>query len=80
MVRAKYPQSARKRGVLGPVLLSLRVDKQGVPYEVKVLKGDPDVAAAFVEAVKQWRYEPLKCNGEPVEWESDLSVRFHPGD
>src|SRR4051794_38965319 len=66
-VKPSYPASALRRGALGPVLLSLKIDKKGVPFDVKVLKGDPDLAEAALRAVKKWRFKPYKLNGEPIE-------------
>jgi len=48
-----------------------------VPFDVKILKGDPDLAGAALAAVKNWRFKPYKLNGEPVEVESEIVVRFH---
>jgi outer membrane biosynthesis protein TonB len=45
---------------------------------VKILKGDPILAAAAVEAIKKWRWEPLKLNGEAVAVVTTISIRFEP--
>jgi protein TonB len=43
---------------------------------VKVLSGDPQLAHAAVEAVKQWKYKPYLLNGEPVEIQTQVTVKF----
>jgi len=34
------------------------------------------LAPAAIEAVKQWRYRPFLLNGEPVELETSVTVKF----
>jgi hypothetical protein len=42
-------------------------DRDGNVIEVKVLKGfDASVDAAFVAALRTWRYTPFKVDGRPV--------------
>jgi len=41
-----------------------------------VQEGDPRLAAAALEAVKQWRYEPMLKDGRPVEARLTLTIRF----
>jgi len=48
-------------------LLRVCTDREGNVVEVKVLKGyDPSVDAAFVSALRTWRYSPFKVEGRPV--------------
>jgi TonB family protein len=37
---------------------------------------DPDLAAAALEAARQWRYQPTLLNGEPVEVLTTITVNF----
>jgi outer membrane biosynthesis protein TonB len=32
---------------------------------------------AAVDAVRRWKYEPSKLNGEPISVEMTVTVRFH---
>ncbi len=41
-----------------------------------VLEGDPRLAEAAVDAVKQWRYEPMRKDGKPVEVKALVTVNF----
>ncbi|HTC92986.1 MAG TPA: energy transducer TonB [Terriglobales bacterium] len=34
--------------------------------DVAVIQGDPQLAHAATDAVKQWKYRPLVVNGKPV--------------
>jgi protein TonB len=58
------------------VVLELTIDKEGVPKDIKVKKGDPILAKAVLEAVRHWRYKPYRLNGEAVEVESTVYIRF----
>lgn len=77
-VNPVYPEGALKRGVFGPVVIDMIIDKQGAPKSMHVIKGDPALAKAVLEALRQWRWEPYKLNGEPVEVESSMTVNFEP--
>jgi protein TonB len=37
---------------------------------------NPELAAAAMDAVKQWRYEPTLLNGVPVEVVTTISVNY----
>ncbi len=34
------------------------------------------LAQAAIEAVRQWRYRPYYLNGDPVEVETQVTVKF----
>jgi protein TonB len=41
-----------------------------------VVSGNPILTQAAIAAVRQWRYEPTRLNGEPVEVETEITVNF----
>jgi TonB family protein len=59
-VRPVYPPAAKAAGIEGPVTLRASVEKDGSVSDVEVLRGDPQLAEAAVEAVRQWRYPPME--------------------
>jgi TonB family protein len=62
-----YPDEARKQGISGVVLLSVRSNEQGNIVGVKIVKSPHELLSkASVEAVKQWKYEPMLIKGKPV--------------
>ena len=73
-----YPHNASAKALAEGVDVKLTIDKQGVPKDIKVTKGDPALAKAVVEALRQWRWKPYKLNGEAVEVESSVYIRFEP--
>ena len=73
----KYPDAARNAGVQGTVVLNVVVSQTGDVKEVTVVSGDPLLAQAAADAVKQWKYKPYAVDGAPVEMETQLSINFH---
>ena len=62
-VEAKYTQEAFEASLTGTALLNLKVDENGVPVQVKLVKwtGERDAHGldkAAIEAVRQWRFYP----------------------
>jgi periplasmic protein TonB len=41
-----------------------------------VLSGNPILARAACDAVRQWRYRPTLLSGQPVEVETEITVNF----
>jgi TonB family protein len=76
VVRPKYPKEARKKKIEGPVVLRATVTLDGNLKDITVVSGDPILADAALEAVRQWRYQPSKINGDPVEAQHDITVTF----
>ena len=75
-VNPEYPPQARDARLQGSVVLKIVIDKQGVPQEVSVVSGPPQLADEAVKTVKQWRYKPYILNGEPVEVETTVQMNF----
>jgi len=62
-----YPEEARKEAISGVVLLSVRSNEQGNIVGVKIVKSPHELLSkASVEAVKQWKYEPMLIKGKPM--------------
>jgi TonB family protein len=77
MVRPVYPEKARKAGIEGVVILSARANEKGNVEEVMVLNSpDPILNKAAVDAVKQWKYEPLIIDDKPIAVIFTVTVRF----
>lgn len=60
----------------GKVFLQAVVGYDGVVNRVRVLTGDRKLAAAAVEAVRQWRYEPSSSAVQSLERETNITVSF----
>jgi protein TonB len=75
-VQPGYPSNALRLHIEGPVQLRATISKNGNISAVKILSGDPQLAQAAVEAVKQWKYKPYLLNGQPVEIETQVTINF----
>jgi TonB family protein len=71
-----YPPSALRMRIEGPVQLLATITKKGDISAVKILSGDPSLARAAAEAVKQWKYKPYMLDGSPVEIQTQITVNF----
>lgn len=75
-VEPQYPQMARIAHIQGDVLLHVLIDKHGRVSKMKAVQGHPILVQAGLDAVKQWEYQPFLLNGEPVEVEGTVAVKF----
>ena len=75
-VNPEYPAVAQQARVAGNVVLEAVVGTDGRVQSVRVIKSHPLLEAAAVEAVKQWRYEPLRLNGTPTPFVLSVTVAF----
>jgi TonB family protein len=75
-VEPEYPEQALARRVQGPVLLDVRISREGKVQDVKLVSGDPLLANAAVAAVRQWRFKPHTVNGRAVEMETKITLNF----
>jgi len=72
-----YPPLAIAAHVQGRVVLDCVIDEDGRVSAITVLRGQPLLEAAAVEAVRQWRYRPTLLNGTPVSVLLTVNVDFH---
>jgi periplasmic protein TonB len=75
-VHPAYPNAARVRKLQGSVVLQAIINKQGKVDSLQLVSGDPLLAQAAADAVKQWRYKPYSHNGDPVEFQTRVTVDF----
>ncbi len=73
-----YPERAQREGVQGVVLIDAVILVDGTLGGVRTANAvaNPDLAAAALDAVKQWRYQPTLLNGVPVEVITTITVNF----
>lgn len=75
-VEPVYPMLAKQARIQGEVVLNAIIGKDGAIENLQVERGHPLLAAAAVDAVKQWRFKPFLLNGEPIEIETIVNVNF----
>ena len=75
-VEPEYPEQAREQHIQGPVTLQAIVAKDGSVKSLKTVSGDPQLAAAARNAVRQWRFKPFLQDGKPAEFQTQVTVNF----
>ena len=65
--------AARKEGV---VILEAMLDETGKVAQLRVLRSEPLLDAAALDAVRRWRYTPTLLNNVPVPVLLTVTVRF----
>lgn len=75
-VNPVYPETARQAGVEGIVILETVTDIQGNVVNVRVLRSIPLLDQAAIDAVRQWKYEPVVIDGHPKGVIFTVTVRF----
>jgi len=72
-----YPQMAKIAHIEGVVVTEALIDKKGEFQDSHIVWTDsPLLNQSALDAVKQWRYQPANCNGQPVESEVVIEVRY----
>lgn len=71
-----YPSIGRSIRLQGTVVLQAIISKGGTIENLRVISGPAMLQAAAIDAVKDWRYEPYKLDGEAVEVETTVNVEF----
>jgi protein TonB len=71
-----YPALARQMRIQGAVELLANIGKDGSIKSVKLLSGDSVLSHAAIDAVKQWKYKPYYLDDQPVEIQTQITVKF----
>src|SRR5208282_3588562 len=75
-VTPRYPPAALAVHAGGAVQIEATISKEGFVTSPKVVSGDPVLARAAIEAVRQWRYKPYYLDGAPVEIQTEITITF----
>ena len=76
-VKAEYTDEARRRGVTGDVVLEIVVRRDGSVGDVSVLRGlGAGLDQRAIAAVRQWRFDPARLRGAPVDVIVEVAVEF----
>ncbi len=72
-----YPPVARSARIGGTVRFTATIAKNGTVQNLQVISGPEVLVQAARDAVKQWVYQPMMLNGEPVEVITQIDVAFN---
>lgn len=75
-VKPAYPELARLARVQGHVNFRVLIGTDGAVKEAEAIEGHPLLVPAALDAVKQWRYEPIQLGDKLVENETTVAVNF----
>lgn len=75
-VQPVYPKEASKAGIEGVVILEAKADKEGNIVDARILRSIPALDQAALDAIKQWKYEPMIVDGKPHAALFTVTVRF----
>ena len=75
-VEPQYPADALADHRSGNVTLEVHVAEDGTVSSVHTLNGDPLLAAAAAQAVRNWRYQPFRANDQPSTFQTDVTLNF----
>jgi protein TonB len=75
-VDPQYPEAAKMQHLEGAVVLEAHVLGDGTVGNIAIVNGDPLLAEAATQAVKQWKYQPYVVGGRPVERQERITVKF----
>jgi periplasmic protein TonB len=75
-VPPKYPPIALSAGITGVVILEATIAEDGSVVGLRVLRSEPLLDSAAIEAVRQWRFTPTLLNGQPVSVLMTVTVAF----
>jgi len=71
-----YPEGAKREGIEGTVKLHVVVGRDGTVQSVEPISGPALLAKAATSAVREWRYAQTMLDGQPVETEQEIVVKF----
>jgi len=75
-VEPKYPPEARQAGLEGIIALDVIVGRDGSVVSMRALNGPDVLARAAIDALRWWRFEPYRVNGDPAVVETTVAVEF----
>jgi TonB family protein len=76
-IRPLYTTDARRRSIEGDVVLDIVVRNNGSVGAIKITRGlEPGLDQKAVEAVRQWRFQPARRRGTPVDVVVEVAVEF----
>jgi TonB family protein len=73
-----YPAAARPAKLQGVIVLDVLVGRDGSVVEVHALNGPEVLGRSAMDALRWWRFEPYRVDGQPVVVETTVAVEFKP--
>lgn len=75
--KIQYPTLAKEHKIQGQVIVKIRIDKDGIPTQHKVLNSaHPLLTEACMQQIYTLRFQPAENNGTPVNAWVTVPFRF----
>jgi len=71
-----YPAVAKAENIEGTVIVDILVDATGKVTQTKAISGPVQLQPAAVDAVRYWKYQPARKDGQPVTQHMQVSINF----
>ena len=71
-----YPPDALREQVQGIVVIDALIDEAGKIADVKVVSGPTALKQAAIDALRTWKYEPARLNGQPIAAHTQVNINF----
>jgi len=71
-----YPAEARRANLQGVIALDIVVGRDGSVVSMHALNGPDALVRAAMDALRWWKFEPYRVNGEPAVVETTVAVEF----
>jgi TonB family protein len=75
-VEPAYPAEARLGNQQGVIALDIVIGRDGSVVSMHALNGPDVLARAAMDALRWWKFEPYRLNGEPAVVETTVAVEF----
>jgi TonB family protein len=75
-VSPAYPPLARSIGLQGDITIDALIDSTGRVTTMKPLSGPVALQQAAMDALRQWKYEPARLDGQPVSMHLAVTMKF----
>jgi TonB family protein len=75
-VEPTYPAEARQENLQGIIALDIVVGRDGSVVSMHALNGPDVLAKAAMDALRWWKFETYRVNGEPAVVETTVAVEF----
>jgi protein TonB len=71
-----YPLNAKQAGIQGEVVIKTTIDQKGSVVDMHVVSGPLMLRQAALDALRRWKYEPSKLDGQPISVQMLVTIKF----
>jgi TonB family protein len=75
-VMPDYPVVAKQAGIQGDVVVRTTIDQKGNVVNMQVVSGPAMLRGPALAALRRWKYEPSTLNGQAIEVQMMVTIKF----